>query len=204
MRDEHALAWQQRYRDTSPDQMPWHRDEPAESLVEAVRRGLLPKGITIDLGCGTGSDLLCMTKQGYHAIGVDIALEPLRFARERFRQAEVDIPLIQADARFLPFRDASVDLICDSGCFHSFAPEQRPMYARSVARVLKPRGVLFMREFHHDQPQPPEGGPYRLRLEEFFEIFTPWFRFLSVGEAYYTDLPPDRRRLHVIRLQRKR
>lgn len=203
MRDEHTQRWQQRYRESPPEQMPWHRQQPAETLVEAVRRGLLPKGITIDLGCGTGTDLMYLAQQDYRVIGVDIAIEPLRFARERFRQAGLDIPLIQADARFLPFRDASIDLICDSGCFHSFAPEIRPMYARSVARVLKPGGILFMREFHVDQPQPPEGGPYRLKLEEFFEVFTPYFRFLSVGEAYYHDLPPDRRRLHVLRLQRR-
>ncbi len=203
MRDEHTQRWQQRYRESPPQQMPWHREQPAETLVEAVRRGLLPKGITIDLGCGTGTDLIYLAQQGYRVIGVDIAIEPLRFAYERIRQAGLDIPLLQADARFLPFRDASIDLICDSGCFHSFAPEIRPMYARSVARVLKPGGILFMREFHADQPQPPEGGPYRLKLEEFFEVFTPSFRFLSVGEAYYHDLPPDRRRLHIVRLQRR-
>jgi len=203
MRDEHTQRWQQRYRESPPERMPWHREQPAETLVEAVRRGLLPKGVTIDLGCGTGTDLMYLAQQGYRVIGVDVAMEPLRFARERFREAGLDIPLIQADARFLPFRDASIDLICDSGCFHSFAPEIRPMYARSVARVLKPGGILFMREFHADQPQPPEGGPYRLKLEEFFEVFTPHFRFLSVGEAYYHDLPPDRCRLHVLRLQRR-
>ena len=204
MRDEHTQRWQQRYRESPPQQMPWHREQPAESLVEAVRRGLLPKGVTVDLGCGTGTDLMYLAQQGYCVIGVDIAIEPLRFARQRLHQLGLDIPLVQADARFLPFLDASIELICDSGCFHSFAPELRPMYARSVARVLKPGGILFMREFHADQPQPPEGGPYRLKLEEFVEVFTPYFRFLSVGETYHHDLPPDRRRLHVIRLQRKR
>lgn len=203
MRDEHTQRWQQRYRESPPEQMPWHREQPAETLVDAVRRGLLPRGITIDLGCGTGTDLIYLAQQGYRVIGVDIAIEPLRFARERIRQVGLHIPLIQADARFLPFRDASVHLICDSGCFHSFAPEIRPMYARSVARVLKPGGILFMRQFHADQPQPPEGGPHRLKLEDFFEVFTPYFRFVSVGETYYHDLPPDRRRLHIIRLQRK-
>lgn len=203
MRDEHTRRWQQRYSESPPDQMPWHREQPAETLVEAVRRGLLPQGVTIDLGCGTGADLIYLARQGYHVIGVDIAIEPLRFARQRLFQAGLDVPLIQADARFLPFGDASIDLICDSGCFHSFAPEIRPMYARSVARVLKPGGILFLREFHHDQPQPPEGGPYRLKLEEFFEVFSVLFRFISIGEVYYPDLPPDRRRLHLIRLQRK-
>ncbi|MER3474623.1 MAG: hypothetical protein C4335_11460 [Armatimonadota bacterium] len=204
MRDEHTERWQQRYRESPPDQMPWHREEPAQTLVEAVKRGVLPKGVTVDLGCGTGTDLMYLAQQGYWVIGVDIALEPLRFARERLRRAGLDVPLIQADARFLPFRDSSIDLICDSGCFHSFDPEIRPMYARSVARVLKPGGLLFMREFHHDQPQPPQGGPHRLRLEAFFEVFTPSFRFVSVGEAYYPDLPPDRRRLHLLRLQKQR
>jgi ubiquinone/menaquinone biosynthesis C-methylase UbiE len=203
MKDEHTQRWQQRYREARPDEMPWHREEAAESLVEAVRRGLLPKGIAVDVGCGTGTDLLFLARQGYRVVGVDIAVEPLRFARERLRQAGLEVPLIQADVRFLPFRDASIDLICDSGCFHCFAPEIRPMYARSVARVLKPGGVLFMREFHHDQQEPPSGGPYRLRLEEFIEVFRSCFRFISVGETYYPDLPADRRRLHVLRLQRK-
>lgn len=203
MRDEHTERWQERYRESPPEQMPWHREEPAEALVEAVKRGLLPKGLTVDLGCGTGTDLMYLARQGYRVIGVDIAIEPLRFARERFRRAGLDIPLVQADARFLPFRDSSIDLICDSGCFHSFAPEIRPMYARSVARVLKPGSILFMRQFHHDQPEPPQGGPYRLKLEEFFEVFTPYFRFVGVGEIFLYGLPPDRRRLHLIRLQRQ-
>ncbi len=203
MRDEHTQRWQERYRETPPDQMPWHREQPAETLVEAVRRGLLPRGLTVDLGCGTGTDLIYLTGQGYRAIGVDIAIEPLRFARQRFQQYGLNIPLIQADARYLPFRDASIDLICDSGCFHSFAPEIRDQYARSVARVLKPKGILFIRAFHHNQPEPPQGGPYRLKLEEFFGVFSPSFRFLTVGEVYYADLPPDRRRLHVIRMQRR-
>lgn len=204
MRDEHTERWQQRYRETPPDQMPWHREQPAEGLVEVVQRGLLPRGVTVDLGCGTGTDLMYLARQGYQVIGVDIAIEALRFARQRFQQAGLHIPLIQADARFLPFRDASIDLICDSGCFHSFAPEIRPMYAQSVARVIKPGGMLFMREFHIDQPQPPEGGPYRLSLEEFIEVFSPHFRFLAAGEIYCAELPADRRRLHLIRLQRRR
>lgn len=203
MRDEHVERWLQRYRETPPDQMPWHREEPAEGLEETVRRGLLPHGLTLDLGCGTGTDLMYLARQGYQVVGVDIALEPLRLARERFQRAGLDIPLVRADARFLPFRDASFDLICDSGCFHTFAPEIRPLYARSVARVLKPGGILFLREFHADQPQPPEGGPYRLKLEEFIEVFTPHFRFLSAGEIFLPDLPPDRRRLHLVRLQRR-
>jgi SAM-dependent methyltransferase len=203
MRDEHTQLWQQRYRETRPEQMPWHREEPAETLVEAVRRGLLPRGITLDVGCGTGTDLIFLARQGYRVIGVDIAIEPLQFARQRLRQAGLQVPLIQADTRALPFRDSSIDLICDSGCFHSFAPEIRPAYAHSVARVLKPGGVLFMREFHHDQPEPPSGGPYRLRLDEFVDVFSPFFRFQSIGEVYYPDLPPDRRRLHVLRLQRR-
>lgn len=203
MRDEHTERWLERYRDTPPDQLRWHREEPAEGLVEAVKRGLLPRGITIDLGCGTGTDLIYLAMQGYQAIGVDIAPQPLHFAYRRFQQAGLNIPLIRADARELPFRDASIELICDSGCFHSFAPEIRPLYARSVARVLKPGGVLFIRAFHHDQPEPPEGGPHRLHLEEFFEVFTPYFRFLAVGELFLYDLPPDRRRLHILRLQRR-
>lgn len=203
MRDEHVQRWQQRYRETSPNQMPWHREQPAEVLVSTVKRGLLPKGVTVDLGCGTGTDLLYLAQQHFRVIGVDIAREALQFARLRLLAAGMDIPLIQADARLLPFAVGSLDLICDSGCFHSFAPEIRSMYAQSVARVLKPGGILFMREFHANQPQPPEGGPYRLKLEEFYEVFTPWFRFLSVGEAFYTDLPPDRQRIHVLRLQRR-
>ena len=203
MKDEHTQRWLERYRDAPPDQMRWHREEPAEALVEAVERGLLPRGTTVDLGCGTGTDLMYLHRQGYRSIGVDIAPEPLRFARQRFQQAGLVIPLIQADARQLPFRDARIDLVCDSGCFHSFAPEIRPDYARSVARVLRQGGVLFIRAFHYDQPEPAEGGPYRLRLDEFFEVLSPHFRFLSVGEVFHHDLPPDRRRLHMIRLQRK-
>src|ERR1051326_9125831 len=89
----------------------------------------------LEIGCGTGCDLLQVVKHGAIATGVDITDEHLRLAQERVGNlAQVR----RADARDLPFPVSSFDCVYSHGVIHHCHEPER--IAAEILRVLKPGG----------------------------------------------------------------
>ena len=89
----------------------------------------------LEIGCGTGCDLLQFAKHGARAVGIDITPEHLRLARERIgSKATVG----QAEATALPFADGSFDYVYSHGVLHHI---DRPhLVVDEIFRVLRPSG----------------------------------------------------------------
>ena len=68
--------------------------------VQFIKNTLKPKGLLLDLACGTGRHLIPLGKQGYSMVGLDVSAKLLRIAKSLWRDAQV----VCADMRFLPFR----------------------------------------------------------------------------------------------------
>ncbi|MDT4954036.1 MAG: hypothetical protein QOJ02_2174 [Acidobacteriota bacterium] len=89
----------------------------------------------LEIGCGTGCDLLQFAKHGAEAVGIDITPEHLRLAKERVgAMAEVQ----QAEAVDLPFPDASFDYVYSHGVLHHIEQPRRAV--QEIFRVLRPGG----------------------------------------------------------------
>jgi SAM-dependent methyltransferase len=89
----------------------------------------------LEIGCGTGSDLLQFAKHGALASGVDLTTKHVELARRRIGDLAV---VYKADARRLPFDDASFDYVYSHGVLHhSDEPEQ---IVREMFRVLRTGG----------------------------------------------------------------
>jgi len=89
----------------------------------------------LEVGCGTGTDLLQFARHGAIATGVDITEQHLRLARERVRgKAEV----LYGDATNLPFPDGSFDYVYSHGVLHHI--DRANLAATEILRVLKPDG----------------------------------------------------------------
>src|ERR1043166_6413899 len=87
----------------------------------------------LEIGCGTGCDLLQFAKHAARAVGVDITPEHLRLARERVGGlAEVR----QADATDLPFEADSFDYVYSHGVLHHIDQPRRVV--DEIFRVLRP------------------------------------------------------------------
>ena len=89
----------------------------------------------LEIGCGTGCDLLQFAMHGAQAVGVDITSEHLRLAIQRVGQmAEVQ----QAEAVDLPFPDQSFDYVYSHGVLHHIEEPRRVV--EEIFRVLRPGG----------------------------------------------------------------
>jgi len=96
-------------------------------------------GIVLDIGCGPGHDLAKIETHAKCAIGIDIALPMLRFARNIS-----SAPVVQMDMRALGFMENSVEGIwCAASLLHLYRKEV-PDTLRGFWRVLQPKGILFI------------------------------------------------------------
>jgi SAM-dependent methyltransferase len=106
----------------------------------------------LDIGCGPGTDLWFLTREGFAIAGMDGAATAIELARERFRAEGLLQALAQADLRVgdfstLPWDDASFDLVIDiQAISHNTLPKIRSTIAE-IWRVLKPGGRFFARMF---------------------------------------------------------
>ena len=103
----------------------------------------------LEIGCGTGSLLLLVTKAQPTAevVGLDPDPNALAIARRKARRAGVEISLDQGFADALPYPDASFDRVLSSFMFHHLSRDVKEKTLREVRRVLKPGGGFHMVDF---------------------------------------------------------
>jgi SAM-dependent methyltransferase len=107
-----------------------------ELIVELLGRN--PGGRCLDLGCGTGVYIPLLAEHGWSVTGVDLSADQLRVARERV--GNVADALVEADARSLPFEEASFDAVVAALVHTDIDDYDRALL--EAARVLRPGGRL--------------------------------------------------------------
>ncbi|MGH7307908.1 MAG: class I SAM-dependent methyltransferase [Candidatus Rokuibacteriota bacterium] len=97
------------------------------------------RGCTLDLGSGTGRNLPLLAG-GIRVVGLDPAGDALRRARRR----APSVPLVQARAEALPFRDGTFATVVSALVLCSVADPARAL--GEMRRVLQPGGQLRLLE----------------------------------------------------------
>src|SRR5579859_2743491 len=121
---------------------------PGRYLVDAVTRGDLAPGRTIDLGCGSGSNAIFLADHGFDVVGVDFSSVALARARQRAAKGTGAgrVRFVLGDVRSFPISGAEgpFDLVLDYGVLHDQSPLGRRAVSRCIAQLLRPGGELFI------------------------------------------------------------
>jgi len=173
-------SWEDAYK-TVP---PWDVGRPQPAFVELLRAGELSKGRVLDVGCGTGENALYLASNGFSAIGVDLTDRAIAVARAKAAERRLKIEFQAGNALSLDFKDDVFDNVIDSGLFHTFTDNDRPVYAREIARVLVTGGRYFMLCFSEKEPT-NWGGPRRITRKEIETTFSPLFKINYIKDAYF-------------------
>jgi SAM-dependent methyltransferase len=128
---------------------PWDTRVSPPELLEYVQHH--PPGRALDLGCGTGTNVLTLAKAGWEAVGVDFAGKAISTAKKRARQAGVDAAFFVGDVSQPLDLGSPFDLILDMGCFHTLSLLQRQGYANNLNRWLVPGGHYLLYAFVQDR-----------------------------------------------------
>jgi ubiquinone/menaquinone biosynthesis C-methylase UbiE len=107
----------------------------AQKLVQHVGRD----GHIIEIGCGTGRDMVFFESQGIIVTGLDLSAGMLAYARQQVRGGLALMNMCQ-----LGFRDANFDGAWSCASFLHVPKQAAPTALQEMQRVLKPGGILIL------------------------------------------------------------
>ena len=111
----------------------WETKEPSK-LVKIFLKYIKKQDKILEIGCGSGRDLIFLTKKGYDIEGIDISKEALKKIKEK-------IKIKQGNAENLDFLDNSFDVIYSIFTLQFTDLEKS---AKEIKRVLKKGGIAFL------------------------------------------------------------
>jgi ubiquinone/menaquinone biosynthesis C-methylase UbiE len=113
-----------------------------------VDQALLKPGESVlDVGCGTGAVTIpAKMKVGSkgRAAGIDPAPEMIAVARQKAKQAGLDIDFRVGVIESLPFSDATFDVVTSSLMMHHLTDRLRVKGLAEIWRTLKPGGRILI------------------------------------------------------------
>lgn len=177
--------WEERYRQQDA---PWDTGVVPPELHELVDAGQLrPPGVTLDLGCGTGTNVNFLSALGFTAIGVDLAWRAVAEARRKALAAGLPARFFVGDVADLALDHVQLCFGLDMGCLHSVPAERRERYVRSLARLMAP-GALFMLYGFDRNPTAGAGSP-GFAPGEIAARFAPHFEMVWLRPSWQGERP---------------
>jgi len=163
----------------------WDSGVTPPEVIEAFQIDDIPPGPVLDLGCGTGTNVIYMAQRGRQVIGIDFVPEAVARAREKARQAGVSdrVQFYVADVTRLSQLDLPrCAFALDMGCFHGLSPEGQHHYAEGLAAVLLP-GARYM--LYALDPRKQAGISFGILPEQVQSVFAPNFEILRVERGSF-------------------
>ncbi len=124
---------------------PWDTGISPPELIQFIESH--PPGRAIDIGCGTGTNVITLARSGWTVTGVDFAPRAIHLARKKIRSAQVEAKLSVNDATKLHGITGPFELALDIGCFHSLSRDGQEKYLEQLDRILATGGFWLMYGF---------------------------------------------------------
>jgi cyclopropane fatty-acyl-phospholipid synthase-like methyltransferase len=150
---------------------PWDSGISPPELHEFIRTH--PAGRAIDLGCGTGTNVITLARAGWQVTGVDFAPRAIRIAGKKIKQAGIQADLRVGDVTKLKDISGPFDLALDIGCFHGLLQQGKQDYIAQLERILAPNGFWLVYGFFRPRPHHAPPGLVEADIDLISSRFTP-------------------------------
>jgi len=106
-------------------------------------------GLVLDLACGTGRHSIPLSKAGYDMVGLDVSLNLLKIAKNRWR----NVQLIKGDMRCLPFKAGSflASVSMDTSLGYMPSEQEDMLSLRELREALGEGGNVIVDVFNREQ-----------------------------------------------------
>ena len=194
------FIWEQRYVD---DQLPWDSGKPDVHLGRCIDEFSVKPGKALEIGCGTGTNVILLDALGFDVVGLDISPTAIERAAAKAREVGVDCQFLAAEFFTAPVPGGPFDFVYDRGFLHSFSEiSERARFAERVAELLETGGVWHSLIGSTDGP-PRKVGPPRRSAADIVAAVEPHFEILSLKSVFWDEEDHQAKRAWVL-VARKR
>jgi cyclopropane fatty-acyl-phospholipid synthase-like methyltransferase len=124
---------------------PWDHGISPPELMDFIHAH--PPGRALDLGCGTGTNVITLAQNGWEAVGVDFAPRAIQLAQRKIKKAGVKAEVRVGDVTQLEGVQGPFNLILDMGCYHNLTARGRKAYLLQAESLLVDGGSLLLYTF---------------------------------------------------------
>ena len=149
-------------------QPPWDTGVSPPELFDFIQNH--KPGRAIDIGCGTGTNVITLANASWQVTGVDFAPRAIKLARQKADKAGVQAEFFLRDATNLRGIEGPFDLAFDLGCFHGIPSKGKAKYLEQLQRILSPGGFWLMYGFLKPEPDQPGTGLAEWDIDQILTI----------------------------------
>lgn len=183
--------------------MPWAHEQPDFNLVEIIDNWPIKPCKVLEPGCGTGTDSIWLSQQGFTTTGTDVSPIAIDIARENALEQKGDLNFQVGDFLNDSLVTNEFGFVFDRGFFHSFdTHEERLEIAKRISIVLEKDGLWLSLCGNADGIK-TEPGPPLWSAEQLVSAIEPHFKILSISASHFGNDQADPARIWVC-LMRKR
>jgi methyl halide transferase len=159
--------WDGMYRQGTP---PWDAGVTHSELIHVLDEYSFPKGGTVlEIGCGTGSDAICLAKRRFEMTAVDCSPIALERARLRAEQENALLHFVLDDIFDFSRTLGQFDMVYDAGFYHYIRLAKLEQYLDMLWRLTRPGSWFFC--LAGSVGERAEGGPPQVSEDEIrFEL----------------------------------
>ncbi len=149
---------------------PWDTQVSPPELKEFIAQHA--PGRALDLGCGTGTNVITLAQNGWQVTGVDFVERAIGKAKDKARQAGITANFLIDDVSKLKRITGTFDLVLDIGCFHSLSADEKKSYILNLDRLTSPGSYYLLYGFSQSSDS---GKPGLLEsdlraIEKYFDL----------------------------------
>jgi SAM-dependent methyltransferase len=166
-------------------QAPWDSGGPQPAIVKLAEAGRI-RGSVLDVGCGTGENVLFLAAQGHESWGLDFVPVAIQRAKAKAAQRGIDAHFLVGNALELDKLGRQFDTVIDCGLFHTFSDEERPVFVEGLTGVLAAGGLLHILCFSDEEPG--SEGPRRIARQEICDAFRKGWTVRQIEATRFASL----------------
>lgn len=168
---------------------PWDTGVPSTELGLRLAAGEIPpSGSAVDLGCGTGTNMLYLAQWGFEVVGVDASPRAIQLAQEKANLNKMGraVKFILGDVCRVRNIGEPFDFVFDRGCYHSAREENLAGYLDTLESFTKP-GSLFLclAGSTNEKNMKPDEGPPRVTEQQLRDELGVLFEVVDLREFQF-------------------
>jgi len=163
---------------------PWDTQETPPEVMAFLQTA--QPGRALDLGCGTGTNAITLTRHGWQVTGVDFIPKAIREGRRKAAAGGLNIDFILTSVTDLEMLTGPFSYILDIGCLFGLNMADRSRYAANLFRLMDHQGWYMLYAWH---PRLYKGQRMGITAQEVDELLGDAFVKIRMQEGQENGSP---------------